>query len=129
MPKHDGRPVMVKQVVVVRQDLVLSPGKLAVQVAHAAVEAFRVAQGSPEGRQRIAAWDVDGNIMKVVVGVADEQALHQIVSRLRDASLTDWFLVTDFGYTEVAAGTITCLGIGPYSTPTLKPITGHLSLY
>ena len=45
----------------------------------------------------------------------------------RAAGLTT-ALVRDAGRTELAAGTVTCLGLGPASEAELDPLTGELSL-
>ena len=60
---------MLKQVIVIRRDLKLSPGKLAVQVAHASLEAYRRA-----GKRDREAWESSG-AKKVVVKVEDLKTL------------------------------------------------------
>ena len=57
----------------------------------------------------------------------DEPALHALQADARAAGLTT-ALVRDAGRTELAAGTITCLGIGPASEAELDRLTGNLPL-
>ena len=110
-----------KQVIVVRNDLKLPKGKLAVQVAHAAVMAALMAKGSILRR-----WK-DGGQKKVVLGV---NCLDDLI-RLHDRSAGKGFpsvLVRDAGLTVVPPGTVTALGIGPAEEEDLDAITGHLKL-
>ncbi len=108
-----------KQVIVVRGDLKLSPGKLAAQVAHAAVSA---AQKSPHKK----AWMHQGQ-KKVVVGCDNLKDLKDIYAVARKAGHAT-ALIEDAGRTEIAPGTVTCLGIGPGLETELDEITGKLKL-
>lgn len=110
-----------KQCIVVRDDLKLSKGKLAVQVAHAAVSSYESAD--EEARK---AWK-DGGQKKVVLRVASLQELFELKEIARKHSLPA-VLITDAGLTEVPPGTITVLGIGPAEVSELDKVTGHLKL-
>jgi len=113
-----------KLVVVARQDLKLSAGKLAVQVAHAAVScALQARKFSPEDFK---AWYDEGQ-RKVVVKVPDLRALHELKVEA-DAFGLVTSLVQDAGLTEIPAGTVTVLGIGPAKEKEVDRITGTLSL-
>jgi len=113
-----------KLVVVVRDDLRMSGGKLAVQVAHAAVScALQAKAKRPEWFSK---WFKEGQ-RKVVVkakGLEDLIALKDKASR---AGLPNE-LVTDAGLTELPPSTTTCLGIGPAPESQMDPITGALPL-
>ncbi len=110
-----------KQCIIVRDDLKLSKGKLAVQVAHAAVSAYELADD--EVRE---AWKKGGQ-KKVVLRVATLQELFELKESARKHGLPA-ALITDAGLTEVPPGTITVLGIGPAGASDLDKITGHLRL-
>ncbi|MCZ7392983.1 MAG: peptidyl-tRNA hydrolase Pth2 [Candidatus Methanoperedens sp.] len=110
-----------KQCIIVRDDLKLSKGKLAVQVAHAAVSAYDVA-----GREVREAWKEEGQ-KKVVLRVATLQELFELKERARRHGLPA-ALITDAGLTEVPPGTVTVLGIGPAEVVELDKLTGNLKL-
>lgn len=110
-----------KQCIVVRDDLKLSKGKLAVQVAHAAVSAYE--QAHDEVRK---AWK-EGGQKKVVLRVATLQDLFELKETARRHGLPA-ALITDAGLTEVPPGTITVLGIGPAEIVEMDKITGNLKL-
>jgi PTH2 family peptidyl-tRNA hydrolase len=113
-----------KLVVVARQDLKLSPGKLSVQVAHAAVScALQAKKYSPDDFK---AWYEEGQ-RKVVVKVPDLKALHELKVEAEAFGLST-SLVQDAGLTEVPAGTVTVLGIGPAREKEVDRITGGLPL-
>jgi PTH2 family peptidyl-tRNA hydrolase len=113
-----------KLVVVTRQDLKLSTGKLAVQVAHAAVTcALQAKKYSPDDFKE---WFEEGQ-RKVVVKVPDLRALHELKVEAEAFGLVT-SLVQDAGLTEVEPGTVTVLGIGPAREKEVDRITGALSL-
>lgn len=111
-------------VLVVRGELRLTPGKAAVQVAHAAVMLVRRAErSSPEALE---AWLGEGQkkIAVVVPTLADLEA----VDRAARANRLPTVWVEDAGLTEVPPGTRTCLGVGPARARELDPVTGMLPL-
>lgn len=113
-----------KQVIAVRDDLELSPGKLAVQVAHGAVDAALAARA---GRKHwFSAWRREGKT-KVCVRVPDEQALHELQAEAKARDIPH-SLVRDAGRTEVPAGTVTALALGPAPEEVLDPLTRSLKL-
>ena len=114
-----------KMVVAVRTDVKLSGGKMAVQVAHAAVSCAHKA--SKNDKRNFRPWFSEGQ-KKVVVKVADLATLRELEFQARQAALTT-SMISDAGMTEVAPGTVTCLGIGPASNPRVDSITGKLSLF
>jgi peptidyl-tRNA hydrolase, PTH2 family len=111
----------MKQVIVVNEALRLPPGKLAVQVAHAAVATFLAT--SPEIQEK---WIGEG-MQKIVLGVSHEETLLEIFDAAQRAHLPT-ALIRDAGKTVVAAGTITCLGIGPAPDASIDMLTGNLAL-
>jgi peptidyl-tRNA hydrolase, PTH2 family len=111
----------MKQVLVVNSSLALPPGKLAAQVAHASIGAFLSAA---PGQQR--SW-LEAGMPKIVLDGATAEFIADLQQRAQDAGLPA-FLVRDAGKTVVAAGTVTCLGIGPAPVAEIDALTGALSL-
>lgn len=111
----------MKQVIVVDELLMLPRGKLAAQVAHAALAAFLEA---PADAQR--AW-LEAGMPKVVLRCEGATALRDLEAAARQAGLPA-VLIRDAGRTVVAAGTATCLGIGPADAAAVDAITGELRL-
>ena len=111
----------MKQVIVVDASLGLPPGKLAAQVAHAAVGALLHAP-----RADLHAW-LDSGMPKIVLQCASEAELLGIAARAEKAGLPV-LVVRDAGRTVVEAGTPTCVGIGPATSERIDAITGALKL-
>ncbi len=111
----------MKQVIVVNVALKLPKGKLAAQVAHAAVAAFL--EASPIAKQ---AWLDEGMPKVVLKGDTVEELvkLHAFAVQSHIPAC----LIRDAGRTVVPAGTITCLGLGPAEDSTIDALTGHLKL-
>jgi len=126
MPRRngsDGRDDR-KMVIVVRGELRLTAGKAAVQVAHAAVLlALEAQRRAPEAFR---AWSAGGQ-KKIAVVASTLEDLEALAREARRRRLL-WVLVEDAGFTEVPAGTKTCLGIGPALASEVDPVTGNLPL-
>ena len=114
-----------KLVVVVRTDLGLTKGKMAVQVAHASVSCAMQAHG--RRRRGYDEWYREGQ-KKIVAKVATVRELLELKSMAEAKGLIT-SLVTDAGLTQVPPGTTTCLGIGPAAAKDVDPLTGHLGLF
>ena len=114
-----------KLVVVVRTDLGISKGKMAAQVAHAAVNCALKSKKSDSSNFK--KW-FDGGQKKVVVKGQNESLLHDLQQHAREVGLVS-SLVTDAGLTEIPAGTVTCLGIGPTTDSEIDSITGDYPLF
>jgi len=113
-----------KLVIVVREDLGLSPGKMCVQVAHAAVMCAMSTKAKKTSWYH--SWAQEGQ-KKVVVKAFDMEHLNE----LRRAAMAQRLcaeLVTDAGLTEVAPGTVTCLGVGPGPDNIVDKVTAKLKL-
>lgn len=113
-----------KQVIVARSDLDMSPGKLAVQVAHGAVQGAEKARR--EHRDWYVAWIAEGQ-KKVVVKVADEKGLRELQEQTTKEGLPNE-LVQDAGLTELPPGTVTVLAIGPAPNERVDKLTRDLPL-
>jgi len=110
-----------KLAILIRQDLKLPKGKLAVQVAHAAVEAALRCN-----KKILHAWLKQG-AKKVVLKVKDEKELMKYKDLAKKKRLKS-VLIKDAGLTVVPPGTITCLAIGPAQEKRIDEVTGELKL-
>lgn len=113
-----------KQVIVVRNDLKMGKGKLAVQVAHAAVSSAEYTR--KHRKEWFDAWFGE-NQAKICVKVNDEKELRLLKGRLDEMGIPN-SLIQDAGLTQLEPGTTTCLGIGPLPSETADRYTGELKL-
>lgn len=114
----------MKQVIIVRSDLKMSKGKLAVQVAHASVSAtLEAMRSSPEWFRE---WISEGQ-KKVVVKVSSEEELLKYAGEAQKAGIPV-AVIHDAGLTELPPGTLTAVGLGPAPEVLLDKITGKLKL-
>jgi len=112
-------------VLVVRTELRLTAGKVAVQVAHAAVMLSE--RAAAKEASLWSAWRAQGQ-KKIVVDGGSLEALELLDRAARSRGiLTVW--VEDAGLTEVPPGTRTCLGLGPARATEIDPVTGRLPLF
>ncbi len=111
----------MKQVIVVDSSLKLPKGKLAAQVAHAAVAAFMAAT-----RRAKRKW-VDVGMPKVVLKCDGEDALVRLLADARERRIPAE-LIRDAGRTVLPGGTVTCLGLGPADDAEIDALTGELKL-
>ncbi len=113
-----------KLVVALRTDIKMSPGKMAVQVAHAAVNcAFSCKKNNDRWFKE---WYREGQ-KKVVLKGGSLEDLYELKSMAESLKL-ETSLIQDAGMTEVDPGTVTCLGIGPGPSPEVNKVTGSLPL-
>lgn len=113
----------LKQIIIIRRDLWMRPGKEIAQGAHASVRAAL----EHADIAVVSEW-LDTGGKKIVCKVQSEQELLTIGQRALDAGLSV-YLVQDHGLTDVAPGTRTALAIGPDAAEKIDPITGELPLY
>jgi PTH2 family peptidyl-tRNA hydrolase len=116
--------VEYKQVIVVRKDIVMGKGKLAAQVAHAAV--LGVEKTRQINQDWFNTWFQTGQA-KVVLRVDNLEELFEVEQHARSIHLAA-VSVQDSGLTQIPSGTITCIGIGPGPAELIDKITSHLKL-
>ncbi|MCS7123701.1 MAG: peptidyl-tRNA hydrolase Pth2 [Candidatus Aenigmarchaeota archaeon] len=110
-----------KQVIIVRKDLKMSKGKLAVQCCHACIGALRQVE-----KEIIEKWEREG-AKKIILKVKNLEELKEIEKKLKKNKIK-YFLVIDAGKTQLEKETITCIGIGPIEEKKIDKITGRLKL-
>ena len=113
-----------KMAIVTRRDLKLSSGKLAVQVAHASVAC--ALESKRKKNKWFKKWIDDGS-KKAVLKVENVEDFFELKEKAESLEIVN-NIITDAGHTEIPAGTITVLGIGPAPTNLIDQITGQLSL-
>ncbi len=111
----------MKQVILVRKDLKMPPGKAMAQASHAAVES--VLNSSPS---KINSWKTEG-MKKVILKVSSQKELLEYKKKAELAKLTT-ALIKDAGRTFFKKPTLTCLAIGPDSDDEIDKITKNLKL-
>lgn len=111
-----------KQVIVIRVDLGMSKGKIAVQAAHASVlAAFKTFSEKPDWFNK---WWNSG-MKKIVLKINSESELLRIYNQAVEKNLPAT-LVMDAGLTELKPGTLTAVAIGPAPSSLIDEITGDL---
>ncbi len=113
-----------KQALIIRLDLKIGRGKIAVQCSHAAVSA------AEEARIRFPQWWkgwLEDGQRKIALKVPDLDALLNLENVARRNRLPV-YLVRDRGLTQVPPNTVTCVGIGPAPSNLVDNLTGDLAL-
>lgn len=138
----------IKQIIVVREDLNMSRGKIASQVAHASMKSLvdameRVEVKYPvmtdtsagveystksalqldlDSDKELKAW-LEGSFTKIVVYVKSEEKLMNLYEKVKSAGLRV-SLIIDNGTTEFGGvKTKTCIAIGPHDAERIDPFT------
>ena len=112
----------MKQAILVRSDIKMTPGKLAAQVAHASLSAYLKTDNAD---QRL--WKSEGQT-KIVLKVSDESVLFTL-KELAKRNNIPTALIRDAGRTQLEPGTITSLGVGPANDSDVDNIVRDFSLY
>ena len=117
----------MKQVIVMRKDLDMRSGKIAVQAAHAATMwLFMGIEGTEQIARR---WAEESALMKVCVRVNSEAELLEVAEKARAAGLIV-VPIRDAGRTAFhGVPTMTCCAIGPADDDAVDAITGALKLF
>lgn len=111
------------QYFIVNQDLKMSSGKTAAQVAHAATLSTinLMSSESPfhEKRDDFVEWVQSG--MKKVILKGKQTELEKLEKR-------GFFSIRDSGLTEIKSGSLTVIALPPMEKSEAKEIVGHLTL-
>jgi PTH2 family peptidyl-tRNA hydrolase len=108
-----------KQAIIVRKDLHMGTGKIAGQVAHAAVQAaFKIRQYNYEWYN---SWlnEDDPPQTKIVFKV---NSCSELLKLTYETPLNYLAFVHDAGKTQVEPNTLTCIGIGPLPNDIIDPV-------
>lgn len=132
MKNNDGK---AKQVILIRKDLNMSPGKLGAQVAHASVAALLDFSYKNEQKKSLIVpldtatteW-LAGRFTKICLAVNSEEELIEFYNTAKKKGLRI-SLIKDAAFTEFEKPTYTCVGIGPAMNEDIDKITGKLKLY
>lgn len=114
-----------KMVIVVRGDLKMRPGKVAAQVGHGVLAAYKLAlKNTPAA---VTEWEYIGQ-MKVVVRCETQKELMDVYHQAVKMGVAAEY-IQDAGRTQVEPGSITVCAVGPARADIVDQITGHLKLY
>jgi PTH2 family peptidyl-tRNA hydrolase len=133
----------VKQVIVVRKDLNMRKGKLAAQVAHAAIKvildnmststakdhefSIKTKKISYNSGSALDVW-LDGSFTKVVVSVNSEDEIFDLGKKAKEKNIP-YAIIIDNGFTEFnGKATVTCIAIGPHWSESIDELTKDLPL-
>jgi PTH2 family peptidyl-tRNA hydrolase len=115
----------MKQVIIARNDLNMSPAKLSVQVAHAS---FSVIYNNLDRKEEIEKWFDEGLQQKKVVLSGTLKTITKMEKRAIDAGIP-YFIVKDAGRTELEPNTTTAIGFFPMIDAEIDKITGNCQLF
>ena len=145
----------MKQLIIARKDLNMSPGKLAAQVSHASM-AFLTTQiqnhklPKPVDNQWIIALPIDldvyeewicGSFTKIICEAKNKYQLEKVITLARELGLEenkDFFLIRDNCYTELTpeeidengvGRTLTCIGFRPLPDDICAQLSKKYQLY
>ena len=118
----------LKMVFLVRQDLKMKAGKKAAQVAHAAIGLYDDIFEEENEQQKILLNDWFNSGQKKIVLKADNLNLMlEVVNQCKKLKL-QYCMITDAGHTQIPAGSVTVLGIGPDIGERINQVTGNFKL-
>jgi len=113
----------MKQVIIVRTDLGMQRGKIAAQVAHAAIQAmFKTEENFPD---YVEAW-MEAGMPKVVLKVNDLKEMMSLFQKMKKT--LPCVVISDAGRTQIKAGSKTCFSCGPVVASEVDPFIKDLKL-
>lgn len=105
------------------------PGKIAAQCSHATLACFKTISKAPADspeRRILSRWEKYGQA-KIAVQIKSQDELLELRRKARNMGLTAE-VIQDAGRTQIEAGSMTVLGVGPAPKSLVDQITGHLKL-
>ena len=111
----------MKQAIILNTSLKMGKGKAAAQSAHASLEAFLSASSANRDD-----WLHQG-MAKIVLKVPSDKELLELFEKAKRRKLA-CALIHDAGRTQIPAGSITALAIGPDEDEKIDEITSQLKL-
>lgn len=115
-----------KLVLCVRTDLGMTKGKIGAQCGHAALLAYKTSKRTPAGRAALREWEA-GAQPKIALQIGSASQANALAAEAARAGVPS-VSVHDAGRTQIAAGSMTVLAIGPAPDARVNKITGHLKL-
>ncbi|KAM7208582.1 peptidyl-tRNA hydrolase 2 [Naviculisporaceae sp. PSN 640] len=122
-----------KLVLVVRTDLGMTKGKIAAQCSHATLACYKTllraatkkGESSAEAKL-LRQWERRGQA-KIAVQVKSQEELVALQQKAREVGVTAEAII-DAGRTQIEAGSMTVLGVGPAPRSKVDLVTGGLKL-
>ncbi|KAL2203628.1 peptidyl-tRNA hydrolase [Sarocladium strictum] len=119
-----------KLVLVVRTDLGMTKGKIAAQCGHATLACYKAitkaASSSPQAAAVLRRWENLGQA-KIAVQSKSQEEILELRKQARALGVTAE-VIQDAGRTQIEAGSMTVLGVGPAPKSVVDKITGGLKL-
>ncbi|KAF5667650.1 PTH2 family peptidyl-tRNA hydrolase [Fusarium heterosporum] len=118
-----------KLVLVVRTDLGMTKGKIAAQCSHATLACYKaLVRAAPNSVQAqiLKRWERLGQA-KIAVQVKSQAEILELQRKARSLGLTAE-VIQDAGRTQIEAGSMTVLGVGPAPRSLVDQVTGGLKL-
>ncbi|OLN91949.1 Peptidyl-tRNA hydrolase 2 [Colletotrichum chlorophyti] len=137
-PNPDAAPLVdsskeeCKLVLVVRTDLGMTKGKMAAQASHATLACYKslskaaARDPSSPAAKILSRWERLGQA-KIAVQIKNQEEMLDLMRKARGLGVTAE-VIADAGRTQIEAGSLTVLGVGPAPRSLVDQITGHLKL-
>ncbi|EQB53704.1 peptidyl-tRNA hydrolase PTH2 [Colletotrichum gloeosporioides Cg-14] len=121
-----------KLVLVVRTDLGMTKGKMAAQASHATLACYKslskaaTRDPSSAAAKILSRWERLGQA-KIAVQIKDQDEMLELMGKARSLGITAE-VIADAGRTQIEAGSLTVLGVGPAPKSLVDQVTSHLKL-
>ncbi|EGU81022.1 PTH2 family peptidyl-tRNA hydrolase [Fusarium oxysporum f. sp. raphani 54005] len=118
-----------KLVLVVRTDLGMTKGKIAAQCSHATLACYKALSRAPSNSplsKILKRWERLGQA-KIAVQVKSQDEMLELRRKARSLGITAE-VIQDAGRTQIEAGSMTVLGVGPAPRSLVDQVTGGLKL-
>ncbi|KAK5111986.1 hypothetical protein LTR62_004520 [Meristemomyces frigidus] len=115
-----------KLVLVVRNDLGMTKGKIAAQCGHATLACYKTLVQANPAHPVLRQWERLGQA-KVAVKVESEEDMLMLQAQAISLGLCAQ-VIHDAGRTQIASGSATVLGVGPGPKSEVDKVTSHLKL-